>query len=67
MILATQSLSNYETAGGIKLRHGALDNSELVIAHRQLVPDAAELLAAVGGSDRPDNHSATRARLRLRS
>ena len=57
VILATQSLSNYESAGGIKLLHGALDNSELVIAHRQLVPDAAELLAAVGGTEEAWEHT----------
>jgi hypothetical protein len=50
VLLATQSLSNYYSAGAEKLLHGALDNAELVIVHRQLVPEAAELLASVGGT-----------------
>jgi hypothetical protein len=48
--VATQSLSNLETAGGPKLLHGALDNSELFLVHRQAVPEAAELLAAIAGT-----------------
>lgn len=50
VLLATQSLSNYYSAGGEKLLHGALDNAELVIVHRQLVPESADLLASVGGT-----------------
>lgn len=57
-MLATQSLSNFDSAGGPKLLHGALDNSELVIIHRQLVPDAADLLASVGGTEEAWEHTA---------
>lgn len=57
VILATQSLSNFESAGGPKLLHGAIDNSELIVIHRQLVPDAAELLASIGGTEEAWEHT----------
>jgi hypothetical protein len=57
VILATQSLSNFDSAGGPKLLHGALDNSELIVVHRQLVPESAELLAGIGGTEEAWEHT----------
>ncbi|MDB5862065.1 MAG: Type secretory pathway VirD4 component-like protein, partial [Ramlibacter sp.] len=57
VIVATQSVSNFESAGGDKLLHAALDNSEVVIVHRQAVPDAAELLASLGGTEEAWEHT----------
>jgi hypothetical protein len=57
VMVATQSVSNFDSAGGEKLLHAALDNSELVIVHRQAVPDAAELLASVGGTEEAWEHT----------
>ena len=56
-IVATQSLSNFETAGGPKLLHAVLDNAELLIIHRQAVPDAVELLASVAGTEEAWEHT----------
>ena len=41
-IVATQSVSNFRTAGGDKLLDAVLDNSELVLIHRQTAPQAAQ-------------------------
>jgi conjugal transfer pilus assembly protein TraD len=57
VIVATQSVSNFDSAGGTKLLDAALDNSELLIVHRQTVPDAAELLASVGGTEEAWEHT----------
>src|SRR3954453_23143265 len=51
------SLSNPHSAGGENLLHAALDNAELLIVHRQAVPDAAELLAATGGTEEAWEHT----------
>jgi hypothetical protein len=56
-IVATQSLSNLATAGGDKLLHAALDNAELLVIHRQAVPDAAEALASIGGTEEAWEHT----------
>lgn len=56
-VVATQSLSNFATAGGEKLLHAALDNAELVVVHRQAVPDAAELLASIAGTEEAWEHT----------
>ncbi len=56
-IVATQSLSNFATAGGDKLLHAALDNAELVVIHRQAVPDAAETLASLAGTEEAWEHT----------
>ena len=56
-IVATQSLSNLATAGGDKLLHAALDNAELLVIHRQAVPDTAELLASIGGTEEAWEHT----------
>jgi hypothetical protein len=56
-IVATQSLSNFAAAGGDKLLHAAIDNAELLVIHRQAVPDAAELLASVGGTEEAWEHT----------
>lgn len=56
-VVATQSLSNFDSAGGPKLLHAALDNAELLIVHRQAVPDAAETLASIGGTEEAWEHT----------
>ena len=56
-VVATQSLSNLATAGGDKLLHAAIDNAELLVIHRQAVPDAAELLASIGGTEEAWEHT----------
>jgi hypothetical protein len=56
-MVATQSLSNFAAAGGDKLLHAALDNAELLVVHRQAVPDAAELLASVAGTEEAWEHT----------
>ena len=56
-VVATQSLSNFQSAGGDKLLDAALDNSELLVIHRQAVPDAAEKLAGVGGTEEAWEHT----------
>jgi hypothetical protein len=57
VVVATQSLSNFDTVGGTKLLHAALDDTELLIIHCQSVPDAAEQLAAVGGTTEGWEHT----------
>jgi hypothetical protein len=49
-LVASQSVSNFRTAGGEKLLDAALDNSELVVIHRQSSPRAVEELASLGGT-----------------
>ncbi len=56
-VVATQSLSNLATAGGDKLLHAAIDNAELLVVHRQAVPDAAEFLASIGGTEEAWEHT----------
>jgi hypothetical protein len=56
-VVATQSLSNLASAGGDKLLHAALDNAELLVIHRQAVPDAAELLASIAGTEEAWEHT----------
>lgn len=56
-IVASQSVSNFRSAGGEKLLDAVLDNSELVVIHRQTVPQAAEQLAGVGGTAEAWEHS----------
>ena len=56
-VVATQSVSNFAAAGGDKLLHAALDNAELLVIHRQAVPDSVELLAQVGGTQEAWEHS----------
>jgi hypothetical protein len=54
---STQSLSNFEDVGGTKLLHAALDNAELIIVHRQAVPDAVDLLAGLAGTEEAWEHT----------
>jgi type IV secretory pathway TraG/TraD family ATPase VirD4 len=56
-VVATQSLSNLATAGGDKLLHAALDNAELLVIHRQAVPEAVELLASIAGTEEAWEHT----------
>jgi hypothetical protein len=56
-LVATQSLSNLATAGGDKLLHAAIDNAELLVIHRQAVPDTVELLASIGGTEEAWEHT----------
>jgi energy-coupling factor transporter ATP-binding protein EcfA2 len=56
-VLATQSLSNFQTSGGPKLAAAALDNAELVVIHRQADPAAAETLAGIAGTEEAWEHT----------
>jgi hypothetical protein len=56
-VVATQSLSNFAAAGGDKLLHAAIDNAELLVVHRQAVPDAAEVLASIAGTEEGWEHT----------
>ena len=56
-IVATQSLSNFAPAGVDKLLHAALDNAELLVIHRQAVPDSVELLASIAGTEEAWEHT----------
>ncbi|HEX8082665.1 MAG TPA: hypothetical protein VF529_00135 [Solirubrobacteraceae bacterium] len=56
-VVATQSVSNFAAAGGEKLLHAAIDNAELLVVHRQAVPEGAELLASVGGTEEGWEHT----------
>jgi hypothetical protein len=49
MLLATQELADLR-AGGAELLEQVLGNVETVIAHRQSVPDSAELIARIAGT-----------------
>jgi DNA helicase HerA-like ATPase len=49
LVLATQELADLRTAGA-ELLEQVLGNVETVIAHRQSVPDSAELVARIAGT-----------------
>ena len=49
LLLATQELADLR-AGGAELLEQVLGNVETVIAHRQSVPDSAELIARIAGT-----------------
>jgi hypothetical protein len=49
MLLATQELADLR-AGGDELLEQVLGNVETVVAHRQSVPDSAELIAQIAGT-----------------
>jgi hypothetical protein len=57
VVTSTQSLSNLEDVGGIKLLHAAIDNSELFVVHRQSVPETAEALAGIAGTEESWEHT----------
>jgi conjugal transfer pilus assembly protein TraD len=46
LILATRELADLNSAGEDALREKVLANVEIVIAHRQNVPESAELIAS---------------------
>ncbi len=50
LILGTQELADLKAAGDGALREQTLGNVETVIAHRQNVPESAELIAAMAGT-----------------
>ncbi len=50
LILAAQELADLKTTGDGALREQTLGNVETVIAHRQNVPESAELIAAMAGT-----------------
>jgi conjugal transfer pilus assembly protein TraD len=50
LILGTQELADLKSAGEGTLREQTLGNVETVIAHRQNVPESAELIAAIAGT-----------------
>jgi hypothetical protein len=49
LVLGTQELSDLRPAGRERLLEQVLGNLSVLIAHRQVVPDSAELIAAVAG------------------
>jgi len=49
LLLATQELADLRSAGG-ELLEQVLGNVETVVAHRQSVPDSAELVARIAGT-----------------
>jgi conjugal transfer pilus assembly protein TraD len=50
LILGTQELADLKSVGDGALREQTLGNVEAVIAHRQNVPESAELLSAMAGT-----------------
>jgi conjugal transfer pilus assembly protein TraD len=50
LILGTQELADLKSTGDGALREQTLGNVETVIAHRQNVPESAELIAAMAGT-----------------
>jgi hypothetical protein len=50
LLLGTQELSDLRAAGGETLLHQVLGNISALVAHRQVVPDSAELVAGVAGT-----------------
>ncbi|HTA33716.1 MAG TPA: type IV secretion system DNA-binding domain-containing protein [Solirubrobacteraceae bacterium] len=50
LILGTQELADLKNTGDGALREQTLGNVETVIAHRQNVPESAELIAAMAGT-----------------
>lgn len=50
LVLATQELADLASAGEGGLREQTLGNVQALIAHRQNVPESAELIAAVAGT-----------------
>jgi len=49
LVLGTQELSDLRPVGRERLLEQVLGNLSVVIAHRQVVPDSAELIASVAG------------------
>ena len=54
---APQSMSSIEERCGRAMRDALTENCNVVIAHRQSVQDAAQLLAAIAGTDEQLEHS----------
>jgi conjugal transfer pilus assembly protein TraD len=50
LILATQELADLQSVGEEALREKVLANVEVILAHRQNVPQSAELIAAIAGT-----------------
>jgi conjugal transfer pilus assembly protein TraD len=50
LVLGTQELADLKSTGDGALREQTLGNAETVIAHRQNVPESAELIAAMAGT-----------------
>lgn len=50
LILATQELADLKTPGDGVLREQVLGNVQTLLAHRQNVPESAELLASIAGT-----------------
>jgi conjugal transfer pilus assembly protein TraD len=70
LLLGTQELSDLRPPGRERLLEQVLGNLSVLIAHRQVVPDSAELIANVAGSrgtwkvSRHSGGSSTRVRTR---
>jgi hypothetical protein len=54
---APQTLSAIEERCGLAMRDALVENANLIIAHRQSTPDAAQLLADVAGTREDYEHS----------
>ena len=50
LILATQELADLKSAGSGALREQVLGNVQSIIAHRQNVPESAQLIAEIAGT-----------------
>jgi conjugal transfer pilus assembly protein TraD len=50
LVLGTQELADLQSVGDDALREQTLGNVASVIAHRQNVPESAELIASIGGT-----------------
>jgi len=50
LLLGTQEIADLRAAGGETLRDQVLGNLGAIIAHRQVVPESAELLAGIAGT-----------------
>jgi len=72
LLLGTQELSDMRVPGRESVLEPVLGNLSLLVAHRQVVPDSAELIAALGGTrgawrtSRLGNGAVTRTRARER-
>jgi hypothetical protein len=57
LLLGTQELSDLRPPGGERLLEQVMGNISLLIAHRQVVPGSAELIARLGGGGSPRGSS----------
>jgi type IV secretory pathway TraG/TraD family ATPase VirD4 len=69
LVLATQELADLRAVGGRTLHDQVLGNLEVLVVHRQVVPESAELLAALAGTEPgfTDSERVHRGRVRERT